>query len=173
MSRLTNSLLTLSKLDSMQMRLDRQPMRPDELLAECIQSMSPTAAKENIQLHLHLSEAVEILADREKLKSIFVNLIDNAIKYSHANSSISIKMEKTEDDVAAIRIEDHGIGIAAEELTNIFKRFYRSREVRARVRGSGLGLAIAQEFVAMHNGKIFITSEQGKGTSITVHLPVR
>jgi len=172
MSRLTNSLLTLSKLDAMQMRLDRQLIRLDELLVECIQSMSAAAAKENIQLSLHISEAIETLADREKLKSIFVNLIDNAIKYSHANSSISIKVERA-DDVAAIRIEDDGIGVAAEELTNIFKRFYRSREVRARVRGSGLGLAIAQEFVAMHNGKIFITSEQGKGTSITVHLPIR
>jgi len=172
MSSLTNSLLTLSKLDSMQMRLDRQPVRLDELLADCIQSMSATAAKENIQLFFHISEAIEILADREKLKSIFVNLIDNAIKYSHTNSAISIKMEKANDDLAAILIKDHGIGIAAEELANIFKRFYRCREVRARVRGNGLGLAIAQEFVAMHKGKILITSEPGKGTLITVQLPI-
>jgi signal transduction histidine kinase len=123
-------------------------------------------------LNLTVAEAAEINADREKLKSIFLNLIDNGIKYSPVNGRVTVALEKAQDSVVHVTFKDNGPGVLPEDRPHIFKRFFRSNETRSTVSGSGLGLAIVQEFVAMHKGKISFASEPGKGTLFIVELPI-
>ena len=172
LNKLTGSLLTIAKLDSSQTKLNLNQMRIDELLAECTQSMNQSAIKKNIQLILHIDDAIEIKADREKLKSVFLNLLDNAIKYSPDNSRVTITQEIINDDVVKISITDNGLGISAAEIPFIFNRFYRSNEIRAEISGNGLGLAIAKEIVELHRGEINVESTPGEKTTFKVLLPL-
>ena len=170
LTKLTNSLLTIAKLDSSYTKLNLSVVRIDELLADCAQALNPAALKKNIQINLSIDDAVEIKADKEKLKSVFLNLIDNAIKYSFPHTSVTINIEQVANDKVKIRVENAGPGISPAEIPYIFNRFYRSNEIRAELNGSGLGLAIAKEIVELHRGEIKVESKAGERTSFNVIL---
>ena len=172
LTKLTSSLLTIAKLDSSQTKLNLSQVRIDELLAECAQSMNQASVKKNIQLILHIDDAIELKADKEKLKRVFLNLIDNAIKYSTNDSRVTIILEKVTEDKIKISVEDAGSGILSSEIPYIFNRFYRSDEIRAEVSGNGLGLAIAKEIVELHRGEISVESKPGEKTIFNVMLPL-
>ena len=142
------------------------------MLADCAQAMNQAAVKKNIRINLSIEEAVEINADKEKLKSVFLNLIDNAIKYSFADSSIKINLKKNADKKVNIEVIDNGQGIPPAEIPFVFNRFYRSDEIRAEISGSGLGLAIAREIIELHKGDIRVESKPGVATIFTVNLPI-
>jgi two-component system phosphate regulon sensor histidine kinase PhoR len=146
-------------------------IRLDELLTDCVQSINHTALKKNVRINLSINDAIEIKADKEKLKSVFFNLIDNAIKYSNTGAEVSVTLNKIENEKAVVTVEDKGEGISPEELPHIFKRFYRSNEIRAEINGSGLGLTIAKEIIEMHHGTITVESMLGKGTIFKVIFP--
>ncbi|MDR3626847.1 MAG: HAMP domain-containing sensor histidine kinase [Ignavibacteriaceae bacterium] len=171
LSKLTSSLLTIAKLDISQDKLNLSQIRIDELLADCVQTMNQAAVKKNIQITLSLDDAVEMKADKEKLKSVFLNLIDNAIKYSMSGSGVTIVLGKITGNKININVEDSGIGISPSEIPYIFNRFYRSNEIRAEISGSGLGLAIAKEIVDLHRGEIKVKSEIGVKTVFNITLP--
>ncbi len=101
---------------------------------------------------------------------MFINLLDNAVKYSpHGEISVSLASQK---DSVVFSIKDTGIGIPEQDLPRVFERFYRAEKSRSRkLGGTGLGLAIVKYIVLLHNGKIDIESEEGKGTKVTVQLP--
>ena len=172
LTRLTNSLLTIAKLDASRTKLNKDIIRIDELLADCAQVMNQAALKKNIRINLSIDEAAEINADREKLKSVFLNLIDNAIKYSFPNSSIKITLKKIANKKIIIQVIDNGQGISSNEIPFIFNRFYRSNETRAEISGSGLGLAIAKEIIELHHGEIKAESKSGSQTIFSVILPI-
>ena len=171
LTRLTNSLLTIAKLDSSETKLKLSSLRIDELLVDCVQSMNQSAMKKSMQIDLSIDDAIEIDADKEKLKSVFLNLIDNAIKYSPAGSCVSIKLEKLTNKIK-ISVENSGTGISNSEIPYIFNRFYRSNEIRSEISGSGLGLAIAKEVVELHKGDISVESKAGEKTVFRVVLPI-
>lgn len=171
LSKLTTSLLTLAKLDSSQHSLNLEEIRLDELLIESIQFMKKAAGEKNISLELHLTEPVQICADKDKLKSVFINLMDNAVKYSLDNSAVRIIMEQASGNVI-IKFVNFGILIRPSEINNIFERFYRSSEVQSKIKGNGLGLTIAREFVELHKGAVSAESSEKSGTIFTVELPV-
>jgi len=170
LTKLTNSLLTIVKLDASQSKLNLSQVRIDELLADCIQTINKAAISKDINVNLSFDDAVEIEADKEKLRSVFLNLIDNAIKYSFPNSIVAVKLEKFSDDKVKVKIENSGPGISQDEIPYIFNRFYRSNEIRAKINGSGLGLAIAKEIVELHRGKISVESNIGEKTIFIVIL---
>ena len=170
LTKLTNSLLTIAKLDSSQTKMDFRQIRIDELLADCAQAMYQAAVKKNIKINLSIDDSIEIKADKEKLKSVFINLIDNAIKYSPAGSSVSIKLEKLLDSKIKVIVKDDGIGISKEDIPYIFNRFYRSSEIRSEISGSGLGLAVTKEIVELHRGEIKVESKIGEGTIFSIIL---
>jgi len=170
LTKLTNSLLTIAKMDSTQNKLIISKLRIDELLAECSQALNSAALKKNIQINLLIDDAIEIQGDKGKLKSVFLNLIDNAIKYSNRDSMVAIILEKISDDKVKIKIENTGPGISSSEMPYIFNRFYRSNEIRAEISGSGLGLSIAKEVVELHKGEIKVESEPGAKTVFKVIL---
>jgi len=174
LSSMVNDLLMLAKLDAARVKLELSQLRLDELLLECVQATRAIAKKKDVKLEVFVNEAVEVSGDHEKLKSVVLNLLDNAIKYSGRKSvvSASLVLNETTPQTASIIIQDRGIGIPKSEQASIFGRFYRGSRPRSKIDGSGLGLAIALRFVEMHGGTIFVESEEGKGSTFTVQLPL-
>lgn len=171
LSALTTSLLTLAKIDSSQLILNPETFQIDELLTECIYIFKNNAGTRNISFNFNLSESIKITADRDKLKSVFINLIDNAVKYSFKDTAITITMEKIQSEVK-ITIKNIGILIKQSEICNIFNSFYRSDEAQSIVKGNGLGLGIAREFIQLHKGSIAAVSNKEAGTFFTICLPI-
>ncbi len=171
LNQLVQSLLTIVKLESFSDNLNFQSVRLDELLVDCVHTMTKTAEEKNIRIAISLTDPVEINGDEEKLKSVFINLIDNAVKYSPQNGNVSVEMKKNKYEVIVSVIND-GQGIDKEELNKIFERFFRSNETRSQIEGSGLGLAIAKKIVELHKGVIKVESKPGEKTVFYVTLPL-
>jgi signal transduction histidine kinase len=170
LKKLSDDLLLLAKLDSIAVARSFQPVRLDELLADCVKKMKPIADAKNVTLSLTVEEAVEIKADEDKLRSAFLNLIDNAIKYSQDAGNVDIVTRSTENGVE-VSVRDQGEGIEEAELKNIFERFHRAASSRSRHDGNGLGLAIVQLIVGLHNGELTVESRPGKGSTFRIFLP--
>lgn len=142
-----------------------------DLVACCrqVSSLAKQLHKHDIRLHSDCRE-LEIVADLSKVKQLLLILIDNALKYSERAIDIYVAKEAAN---AIIRVKDYGIGIAQENIENVFERFYRVDSSRNRkTGGTGLGLPIAQSIVSAHHGKIRIESAVGAGTEVILHLPV-
>ena len=138
------------------------------LISDVADSLRPLAEIKNLILACDVPEHLKILGDSDELIRLFVNLLDNAIKYTE-HGKISITAQKNAKEIV-INIEDTGIGISPEHLPHIFDRFYRVEESRV-TRGAGLGLAIAQEIAIAHNGIIEAHGATGRGTTFIVRLP--
>jgi signal transduction histidine kinase len=137
------------------------------LINDVTDSLRPLAEGKNLTLACEIPDNLTVLGDSDELIRLFVNLLDNAIKYTE-HGKINITAQKDEKEIA-ISVEDTGIGISPEHLTHIFDRFYRVDESRA-TQGAGLGLAIAQEIVHAHGGAIEVRSTIGQGTIFTVRF---
>ena len=172
LTRLTNSLLILEKLDSSRYKLSLELIRIDELLAECVQTINKYAQSKNLKINLSIFDSIEINADRDKLRSVFINLLDNAIKYSFPDSEINFILNEPSNNKVKIILENCGPGIEPNDIEHVFKRFYRSNETRAKVSGSGLGLAISKEIIELHKGEIKVESNPGGKTVFIVFLPI-
>jgi hypothetical protein len=173
LSRLTDGLLLLTRLDSPGFSLKTRPIRLDELLIECVQNLKNATVQRSVAIELHIDNAVEVCADRDRLKSVVLNLLDNALHYSPEGGVVHMSITITYDDVVHIIVEDSGPGIAPNDLPHIFKRFYRADTERARENGSGLELAIAEQVVRLHNGQITVESTVGVGSKFIVELPLQ
>ncbi len=171
LSRLVDQLLLLARIDARKLALDVQPVRLDELLADIMKLFQAPADANNIRMELHVDEAIEIVGDAGKLKRVFLNITENALKYSPRGGQVFISLGK-ESGMATVTIRDQGPGIAAADRPNVFKRFYRASAARGEREGSGLGLAIAKELVEAHGGQIAIASEAGAGTTVRISLPI-
>lgn len=172
LTKLTNSLLILEKLDSSQYKLNLEKVRIDELLAECVETIDKFAQINNLKINLLIFDAVELNADKDKLRSVFINLLDNAVKYSFPDSEIDFILHEPINNKIMISLENYGLGIKPLDIDHLFNRFYRSNEIRAKIKGSGLGLAIAKEIVVLHGGEIEVESNPGKKTVFSIILPI-
>lgn len=175
LAKLADGLLLLARLDGSQLSLNIQTVRLDELLLECVQRVRAVADTERIAISPHIQEAVELPADKEKLRSVVLNLLDNAVKYSPPGTTVFVSLffKDSQRDALVLSVADQGPGIAADEVSNIFKRFYRIDPARSGTRGSGLGLAIVERLVDLHGGSVSVQSEVGKGSTFLVELPVQ
>ena len=171
LSRLTYGLLLLTRLDSPGFSLKTRLVRLDELLIECIQNLKNATNQRSVKIELHIDNVIEVPADRDRLKSVVLNLLDNALHYSPEGGTIHLSLTIPSNDVVRIIVEDSGPGIAPNDLPHIFKRFYRADTERARENGSGLGLAIAEQVIRLHNGQITVESTLGAGSKFIVELP--
>jgi heavy metal sensor kinase len=155
-------------------RGDKQKSNPFEevnlsvLLKDVSDSLRPLAEAKKLSLNCETSENLIVLGDSDELIRLFVNLLDNAIKYTE-RGEINISANHNEKSVV-VKVADTGIGIPAEHIPHIFDRFYRVEESRT-LRGAGLGLAIAKEIVRAHHGEIEVRSKTGQGTVFVVSLP--
>jgi signal transduction histidine kinase len=164
---LTESLLRLSHGDSHR-PVVYEIVDLSTLICDVSDSLRPLAESKNLHFTYTLEDNLMIRGDRDDLIRLFVNLIDNAIKYTEAGE-INISASKNQNGIFTVSISDTGIGISCEHLPHIFDRFYRGDKSRT-TRGAGLGLAIALDIARAHGGKIEVNSEVGKGTKFIVSL---
>ena len=172
LTRLVGSLLLLAQAESGKLALIMTKIELDLLLTEVFQEMSILAGG---KVHVHLNEIdqVYVNGDRDRLKQVFINLVANAIQYSPQGGDVYLSLEKTKGQARVI-VRDTGPGIPAEDLPHIFERFYRAEKSRTRGKttGFGLGLSIANWIVERHGGRIEVVSQEGKGTTFAIWLPL-
>jgi two-component system OmpR family sensor kinase len=172
LTRLVGGLLLLAQAESGKLALNMKRVELDLLLTEVFQEMSILAGN---KVHLRLNEIdqVYVNGDRDRLKQVFINLVANAIQYTPQGGDIFLSLEKIGEQ-ARIIIRDTGPGIPAEDLPHIFERFYRAEKSRTRreTAGFGLGLSIANWIVERHGGRIEVNSQERKGTTFAIWLPL-
>jgi signal transduction histidine kinase len=171
--RLVNDLLTLSRADSEALSLQREPVDLVPLIQSSLRRLAPQAEQSGLVLDFQSeSDSCLVLADADRIEQVLVNLLDNAIKYSHHGGTVSVWVEHAPSSMVRVLVDDQGIGIPAGELARIGERFYRADKARSRAQGgSGLGLAIAQALVRAHGGRLWLESSEGQGTQATFTLP--
>lgn len=170
MERLTNELLQLIRKESQNIEL--VPIVLSETIREAVKLLESIAREKNISIQLSLDENIIVQGDEEKLKQIFINVIENAIRYSNKDCNITVRSELSKSDVI-IEIQDYGIGIPAEDLPHVTERFFRVNKARSRFDGgAGLGLSIVEKLVKQHNGSLSIESKVGEGTLVTITIPI-
>lgn len=144
-----------------------------DALDSAIKRLNGIISKKGIMIQRDIDE-LRVQAISETLVELFVILLDNAVKYSPAKSTVTVSAKKTEKEIAIV-VVDEGVGIAKEDLPHIFDRFYRANTSRSKeqVKGYGLGLSIAKKIVTSQKGTISVISELGKGTAFTIYLPTK
>jgi heavy metal sensor kinase len=189
MSQIVEDLLLLSKADIGEIRLNKEDINLTEILTEVVAQMDMLARSR--RLHLFTSnhhQEIHIFGDALRMRELFINLIENGIKYTEEGGSIHITLQKEyppsvrnpsdwgegeRGKFVKIIVSDTGIGIAKEDQERIFNRFFRVDKARSREQGgSGLGLSICKWIVEAHQGEIKVESELGKGSSFIVNLPL-
>ncbi|CAH0118223.1 Adaptive-response sensory-kinase SasA [Paenibacillus sp. CECT 9249] len=169
LSRLSENLLKLTSLESEHPPFDPKPYRLDRQLRDIVLACEPQWLEKGIEMEIDLQEA-SIVADRDLMSQVWINLIHNSIKFTPSGGTIAIEMLRQEDKTL-VRISDTGIGIAEEDQLHMFERFYKADKSRNRSEGgSGLGLSIVKKIVEMHRGDLSVQSELGAGTTITVSI---
>ncbi len=173
LQRLLHDLLDLSRLEDGRMELDRRRHVRIEFVAnKVIESFRVFAESRGITLRTDIPSGIAgINGDRDRITQILVNLVDNAIKYSHFGGEVVIAARETESEVV-VSVSDQGVGIPRENLNFIFERFVQLDNLPEGVhRGFGLGLSIARDIVESHNGRMWVESEPGKGSTFYFSLP--
>lgn len=171
MEKLTTELLQLSRAEQVE-KIERTPLVLAESLREAIALAEQRAQAKHMRLVVEADEELIVEADDEKLKQIVVNLIENAIRYSDAGTTVFVSACK-EEMTAKLQVKDCGIGIPAEDLPHVSERFYRVNKARSRSDGgSGLGLSIVDQLMKAHHGSWKIDSILGEGTTVTLYLPL-
>ncbi|MGZ3524576.1 MAG: sensor histidine kinase [Thermodesulfobacteriota bacterium] len=187
MSQIVEDLLTLSKADTGEIGLNKEDINLTEILNEVVAQMNRLASSKKLDLSSsNHDEDIHLFGDALRLRELFINLIENGIKYTEEGGSIRIFLQKVSSarnqsgwlerekgELVKIIVSDTGIGIAQEDQERIFDRFFRVDKARSREQGgSGLGLSICKWIVEAHQGDIEVESELGKGSSFIVRLPL-
>ena len=169
---LIRDLLLLARSDEGQVPLDLEPVRLDELVSDVVATLEPLAVEHSIRLQLQRLEPAQVQGDPSRLVQCIINLLENALTYTPAGGVVTIRVE-VEGDSGCILIQDTGIGIAPEHQPHIFERFYRVDLARSQREGkSGLGLSIVEWIVHAHGGSIAVESQEGRGSTFSVTLPL-
>ncbi|WP_410768644.1 sensor histidine kinase [Fontibacillus sp. BL9] len=168
---LVEEMLDFSKLQQNEMKLVISRVNLKELLQETMLNVWAKAEQKGIQVKLEdrTMQNITVIGDGNRLKQVFLNVVDNAIKFSNENSWIHLVVSRTEPEKVLVEVVDTGIGISEEHLNKVKDRFF---QVNHQGGGTGLGLAISQQLVELHHGEMDIHSELGVGTTVSVKLPL-
>jgi heavy metal sensor kinase len=164
-----NTLMDISEAETGLMKLDLQPVPLDQVVREVTELFEFVAQEKSITITTTISANLVVRADRNRLRQVLVNLLDNAIKYSAPGAHVEISAEPSPDEVV-ITVRDTGTGIPAGEIPRIWERLYRGDKSRSQ-RGLGLGLSLVRAIIRAHGGRIEVQSTVGKGSSFVIHLP--
>ncbi|MDP4108988.1 MAG: HAMP domain-containing sensor histidine kinase, partial [Bacillota bacterium] len=169
LSQMVEELLSFSRIESGDLKLRVEPFDLCGELSDAIYIYSDILRRESIELsYEEPDEQVIINGDRDRLKQVFINIIDNAAKYGREGGKIEIRA-KVENGNASVSIRDFGVGIPAEELPFVKDKFYKGSSKR---KGTGIGLAVCDEIVRVHGGSLEIKSKLGEGTTAVITLPL-
>ena len=175
LTKIVEDLFILARADSGQLKPQFTEIYLDELLAECIRHVRVLAEKKNVTLDFSSRCEMPLIGDENLLRELFLNLLDNAIKYNQQGGTVSISAEKSDKEYRVF-IADSGAGILEDERVKIFERFFRSDKARTRGDkttggGAGLGLSIAKWIAEVHHGSLSLKKSDSKGSVFQVELP--
>lgn len=170
MGRMVSQLLMLARGYEGKYKLEMEDMDLRMLIKNVAEEMRERTLRSDIEIYLNLDNNVRIKADQTLITQLLINILGNAVKFSKKNGWVKVTLQKEKNSVR-ILIEDNGIGMSKEDLSNIFKRFYRADRVRTG-EGTVLGLSIVKWIVGLYNGNITVNSELGKGTIFDIELNI-
>ncbi len=172
LTNLINGILDISKIEAGTIEIVRKPVDLALVAKHSAESLEYVAGKKNIRLQTDISNHLpDLLGDENKIFSMLTNLINNAIKFTPEDGTVSVSAHLVNNELV-VKVSDTGMGIPKDDLTKIFSRFYRVHRPGKQIQGTGLGLAIVKEIVLRHDGRIDVESEVDKGSTFTVYLPV-
>lgn len=174
MTDLVESLLTLARADEGRFDIHREPVELLPLVQEVYETALILGEAQGVAVNLPFTADVTVMADRTRLRQLFLNLVTNAIKYTPAGGKVELGLGRHPDNVT-FAVRDTGIGISAADFPHVFERFWRADRVRSRMSergGFGLGLAISQWIAQAHGGTLTASSRLGRGSLFTVTLPI-
>jgi two-component system, OmpR family, sensor kinase len=174
MTDLVESLLTLARADEGRFDIHREPVELQPLVQEVYETALILGEAQGVAVNLPFTADVTVMADRTRLRQLFLNLVTNAIKYTPAGGKVELGLGRHPDNVT-FAVRDTGIGISAADFPHVFERFWRADRVRSRMSergGFGLGLAISQWIAQAHGGTLTASSRLGRGSLFTVTLPI-
>jgi len=169
LTQLVSEILDFRKVQNGKMELRLSDFNLAESMKQWIKLFSVSAQKKHIAISMNAPDAVMLRADQDKIERICYNLLSNALKYTSEGGEITLTA-KEENGRVMISVADNGCGISSDELPYIFDRFYQAKNAG---RGTGIGLAIVKAFTELHHGEVSATSIEGKGSTFTIHIPVR
>ena len=169
LTQLVSEILDFRKVQNGKMELRLSDFNLAESMKQWIKLFSASAQKKHITISMDAPDTIMLRADQDKIERICYNLLSNALKYTSEGGEISL-MAKEEGGRVMISVADNGCGISSDELPYIFDRFYQAKNAG---RGTGIGLAIVKAFTELHHGEVSATSIEGKGSTFTIHVPVR
>lgn len=173
--RLINDLLDISRIESGKIKLRLQAVPIRDIIRDVKESLMPVAKEKDIEFVASDSEwnDLNVKADRDKLSQIFINLLDNAIKFSKTGGRIEIVLSAQNDDFIKASVIDYGMGIPEKDKENIFEKFYQIHsDLEVKAKGTGLGLAITKSLIELHGGKIWVNSKEGEGSDFSFTIPL-
>ena len=169
LTQLVSEILDFRKVQNGKMELRLSDFNLTESMKQWIMLFSVSAQKKHIAISMDAPDTIMLRADQDKIERICYNLLSNALKYTFEGGEITL-MAKEEGGRVMISVADNGCGISSDELPYIFDRFYQAKNAG---RGTGIGLAIVKAFTELHHGEVSATSIEGKGSTFTIHIPVR
>ena len=174
LTNLINDLLTVAKIESDGLRMNKRVLSINDVLESVKKVMLPDAKQHDLQLKLKTTKSsISINGDANRLEQVLINFISNAIKFSESGGFIEL-FEYKKGDTVVVGVKDNGIGISKDDKRKLFEKFFRSDEVRIKnIKGTGLGLAIAKGIIEQHGGKIGVESTKGKGSTFYFSLPIK
>ena len=169
LTQLVSEILDFRKVQNGKMELRLSDFNLTESMKQWIKLFSVSAQKKHIAISMDAPDTIVLRADQDKIERICYNLLSNALKYTSEGGEITLTA-KEENGRVMISVADNGCGISSDELPYIFDRFYQAKNAG---RGTGIGLAIVKAFTELHHGEVSATSIEGKGSTFTIHIPVR
>ncbi len=168
LSGLVEELLDFSRIQSGRLQVETTELEVGETLSDAVDMYYELAKQQEIELSFYpAKDELFVQGDRDRLKQVYINVIDNAIKYTESGGHVIVSQYE-EEGVIITKVSDTGVGIPAQDIDRVKEKFFKSNK---KVRGSGIGLAVADEIVKQHNGLLFVESKEGEGTTVTVALP--
>jgi len=173
LSGLINNLLDISRIESGRVEMNIEKINLKETVESFYDLLAPQFKEKQIKFKQDIPPVIkEILADKQQLQRVFINLVGNAIKFTPAGGTITIGAKETNDEIQIV-VQDSGIGIPKKDLHKVFEEFYRTDEaVNQQIKGTGLGLSLVKYIVEAHKGKIWVDSDTGKGAKFIFALPL-
>ncbi len=173
MNKMVTALLDVSRIEMGQLDMQHDQIDLGQLMHNLVNDLALTTDHHQLSYQCLTSQPIQVTGDSMRLEQVFINLINNALKYSPEQTEVLVRVDRNMQQ-AIVEIRDHGIGIPPEALPNLFTRFYRaSNAARSHVAGLGIGLFVVKEIVDLHGGTIDVSSQIGQGSVFTIYLPLQ